>query len=152
MIMGCKPCIRDMRITVGTVVRLVASGTSFEEILQLYPYLESQDIRAAVAYAAWGSEERDHVEGSLPVDFGAPRRCGPHPAGLGGCAKRSARLRDYGMEMTYTWTIAWRPNGLPIENVGVIPYVPYTYTVNDLRQHGYGYAHALLTTILQHLS
>ena len=72
MIMGGKPCIRDMRITVGTVVGLVASGASFEEILQLYPYLESGDIRAAVAYAAWWSEERDHVERSLPVDFGAP--------------------------------------------------------------------------------
>jgi uncharacterized protein len=41
MIMGGKPCIRGMRITVGTIVGLVASGASFEEILQLYPYLES---------------------------------------------------------------------------------------------------------------
>src|SRR5277367_1252502 len=53
MIMGGKPCIRGMRITVGTIVGLVASGASFEEVLQLYPYLESEDIRAAVAYAAW---------------------------------------------------------------------------------------------------
>jgi uncharacterized protein (DUF433 family) len=53
MIMGGKPCIRGMRITVGTIVGLVASGASFEEIRQLYPYLESEDIRAAVAYAAW---------------------------------------------------------------------------------------------------
>jgi uncharacterized membrane protein (DUF4010 family) len=45
--------------TVGTIVGLVASGASFEEILQLYPYLESEDIRAAVAYAAWRSEERE---------------------------------------------------------------------------------------------
>ena len=59
MIMGGKPCIRGMRITVGTIVGLVASGASFEEILQLYPYLESEDIRAAVAYAAWRSEERE---------------------------------------------------------------------------------------------
>jgi uncharacterized protein (DUF433 family) len=44
--------LRGMRIMVGTVVGLVASGASFEEILQLYPYLESEDIRAAVAYAA----------------------------------------------------------------------------------------------------
>ena len=49
MIMGGKPCIRGMRITVGTIVGLVASGASFAEILQLYPYLESEDIRAAVA-------------------------------------------------------------------------------------------------------
>jgi len=44
LIMGGKPCIRGMRITVGTIVGLVASGASFEEILQLYPYLESEDI------------------------------------------------------------------------------------------------------------
>jgi len=49
MIMGGKPCIRGMRITVGTIVGLVASGASFEEILQLYPYLESEDIRPASA-------------------------------------------------------------------------------------------------------
>jgi uncharacterized protein (DUF433 family) len=45
----------DNRFAVG----LVASGASFEEILHLYPYLESEDIRAAVAYAAWRSEERE---------------------------------------------------------------------------------------------
>jgi uncharacterized protein (DUF433 family) len=44
MIMEAKPCIRGMRITVGTIVGLVASGASFEEILQLYPYLQSEDI------------------------------------------------------------------------------------------------------------
>jgi uncharacterized protein (DUF433 family) len=59
LIMGGKPCIRGMRVTVGTIVGLVASGASFEEILQLYSYLESEDIRAAVAYAAWRSEERE---------------------------------------------------------------------------------------------
>jgi uncharacterized protein (DUF433 family) len=59
LIMGGKPCIRGMRVTVGTIVGLVASGVSFEEILQLYSYLESEDIRAAVAYAAWRSEERE---------------------------------------------------------------------------------------------
>jgi hypothetical protein len=48
-----------MRITVGTIVGLVASGALFEEIVQLYPYLESEDIRAAVAYAAWRSDERE---------------------------------------------------------------------------------------------
>jgi uncharacterized protein (DUF433 family) len=59
MIMGGKPCIRGMRVTVGTIVGLVASGASFEEILRFYPYLESEDIRAAVAYAAWQTEERE---------------------------------------------------------------------------------------------
>ena len=50
--MGGKPCIRGMRFTVGTVVGLVAAGCSPEEILTAYPYLEAEDIPAALAYAA----------------------------------------------------------------------------------------------------
>lgn len=46
-----------MRVTVGTIVGLVASGHSFEDILRAYPYLEAEDIREALAYAAWRSEE-----------------------------------------------------------------------------------------------
>ena len=55
--MGGRPCIRGMRVTVGTVVGLVASGHSHEEILGLYPYLELEDISEALAYAAWRSDE-----------------------------------------------------------------------------------------------
>ncbi|GMV92059.1 MAG: hypothetical protein AMXMBFR82_18370 [Candidatus Hydrogenedentota bacterium] len=56
-VMGGKPCIRGLRVTVGTVVGLVASGHSSEEILRLYPYLEAEDIKEALSYAAWRSEE-----------------------------------------------------------------------------------------------
>lgn len=56
-IMAGKPCIRGMRVTVGTVVGLVASGRSDAEILAAYPYLEEDDIRQALAYAAWRVEE-----------------------------------------------------------------------------------------------
>jgi uncharacterized protein (DUF433 family) len=56
-VMGGKPCIRGMRVTVGTLVGLVASGRSFEEVLEAYPYLEVEDLRAALSYAAWRSEE-----------------------------------------------------------------------------------------------
>ncbi len=56
-VMGGKPCIRGLRVTVGTVVGLVAAGRSNEEILHLYPYLETADIREALAYAAWRVEE-----------------------------------------------------------------------------------------------
>lgn len=56
-VMGGKPCIRGMRVTVGTIVGLVASGYSNEDILKAYPYLEAEDIREALAYAAWRSEE-----------------------------------------------------------------------------------------------
>ena len=55
--MGGKPCIRDMRVTVGTVVGLLASGYSVEQILEAYPYLEQEDIMQALQYAAWRAEE-----------------------------------------------------------------------------------------------
>jgi uncharacterized protein (DUF433 family) len=57
--MGGKPCIRGMRVTVGTIVGLVASGHSVETILDAYPYLEAQDIQQALQYAAWRAEEID---------------------------------------------------------------------------------------------
>lgn len=56
-VMGGKPCIRGLRVTVGTIVGLVAAGRSRDEILQLYPYLEEPDIAAALSYAAWRAEE-----------------------------------------------------------------------------------------------
>lgn len=58
-VMGGKPCIRGMRVTVGTIVGLIASGHTKEEILELYPYLEAEDISEALAYAAWRVEEID---------------------------------------------------------------------------------------------
>jgi len=58
-VMGGKPCIRGLRMTVGTIVGLVATGAGFEEILDLYPYLEEADIKAALSYAAWRSQERE---------------------------------------------------------------------------------------------
>jgi uncharacterized protein (DUF433 family) len=51
-VMGGKPCIRGMRITVGTVLGLLASGHSEEAVLRAYPYLEREDIRAALTYAS----------------------------------------------------------------------------------------------------
>jgi len=49
---GGKPCIRWMRITVGDVLEYLASGMSEEEILEDFPYLEREDIRAVLAFAA----------------------------------------------------------------------------------------------------
>lgn len=62
--MAGKPCIRGMRVTVGTIVGLVAAGRSWSEILAAYPYLEEEDIRQALAYAAWRVEE---IELPLPA-------------------------------------------------------------------------------------
>ena len=61
-VMGGKPCIRGLRVTVGTIVGLMAVGKSREEILKLYPYIEEADINEALAYAAWRTEE---VEATL---------------------------------------------------------------------------------------
>jgi len=56
-VMGGKPCIRGLRVTVGTLVGLIATGHSIPEILKAYPYLEEEDIREALTYAAWRVEE-----------------------------------------------------------------------------------------------
>jgi uncharacterized protein (DUF433 family) len=55
--MGGKPCIRGLRVTVGTLVGLLAAGRSVQEILAAYPNLEPEDISEALAYAAWRVEE-----------------------------------------------------------------------------------------------
>jgi len=56
-VMGGKPCIRGQRVTVGMIIGLVASGKTTEQILALYPYLESEDVTQALRYAAWRAEE-----------------------------------------------------------------------------------------------
>ena len=59
-VMGGKACIRGMRVTVSLVVNLVANGMSADEIVDAYPYLESEDIRQALRFAAWLAEETVH--------------------------------------------------------------------------------------------
>ena len=56
-VMGGRACIRGMRVTVSLVVNLVANGMSLGEIIEAYPYLEPDDIRQALHYAAWLAEE-----------------------------------------------------------------------------------------------
>lgn len=51
-VMGGKPCIRGQRVTVGTVIGLLAAGRSRDDILKAYPYLEAEDIDQSLAYAA----------------------------------------------------------------------------------------------------
>jgi uncharacterized protein (DUF433 family) len=58
-VMGGKPCIRGMRVTVGTIVGLVDSGKTVDEVLTDYSHLEREDILAALSYAAWRVEERE---------------------------------------------------------------------------------------------
>lgn len=58
-VMGGKPCIRGMRVTVGALVGLMASGKSIDEVLAAYPYIEREDVLEALSYAAWRAEEKE---------------------------------------------------------------------------------------------
>jgi uncharacterized protein (DUF433 family) len=55
-VMGGKPCLRNLRVTVGTIVGLTAAGRSTADVLVAYPYLEREDILEALSYAAWRAE------------------------------------------------------------------------------------------------
>ncbi len=57
--MGGVPCIRSLRIPVATIMKAMAAGKSREEILDLYPDLESADLEEALTYAASALEERE---------------------------------------------------------------------------------------------
>ena len=58
-VMGGKACIRGLRVTAGMVLGLLAAGRGPAEIVEAYPYLEREDIDAALEYAAWRLEERE---------------------------------------------------------------------------------------------
>lgn len=58
-VMGGKPCIRGLRVTAGTLVGLIGSGRTIDEVLAAYPYLEREDVLEALTYAAWRAEERE---------------------------------------------------------------------------------------------
>lgn len=59
LVMGGKPCVRGLRVTVGTILGLLADGATSQEILGDYPYLEVEDIQAALAFATWRAEESE---------------------------------------------------------------------------------------------
>jgi uncharacterized protein (DUF433 family) len=58
-VMGGRPCIRGMRVTVATIVGLLAQGHSRQALLEAYPYLDPEDLSEALAYAAWRTMEVD---------------------------------------------------------------------------------------------
>lgn len=64
-VMGGKPCIRGIRVTVGMIVGQLGAGRTIEQLLVDYPYLDREDVLEAVRYAAWRAQERE-IE--LPVD------------------------------------------------------------------------------------
>ena len=93
--MGGKPCIRRMRVTVGSVVGLVAAGRTRDEILREYPYLEAEDIVEALSYAAWRAEGKSKF------------RCAGREAARGHkpVAKLVDRLARHGFETVHWSTI-----------------------------------------------
>ena len=58
-VMGGKPCIRGMRVTVGMILGNLGGGTSIEELLQGFPYLEREDVLEARRYGAWLAQARE---------------------------------------------------------------------------------------------
>lgn len=64
---GGRSCIRGMRITVSLILNLIADGMTREEILEAYPYLEPEDIQAALNYAAWLADESVYTVERVPV-------------------------------------------------------------------------------------
>jgi len=60
-VMGGKPCIRGMRVTVGTILGLLGAGHSIAEVLKSYPYLEEEDVREALQWASWRAQEHEVV-------------------------------------------------------------------------------------------
>ena len=64
---GGRACIRGMRITVSLILNLLANGMTREEILEAYPYLEPEDIQAALNYAAWLADESVYTVERVPT-------------------------------------------------------------------------------------
>lgn len=56
-VLNGQPCIRGMRIPVHQILDLLAAGQTADAILRAYPYLETDDIREAIAYGAWLARE-----------------------------------------------------------------------------------------------
>jgi len=62
-VMGGTPCIRNTRIPVSIILKLLAKGETPEQILTDYPELTEEDIQACLEYASWSVSET-----SLPVE------------------------------------------------------------------------------------
>ena len=58
-VMGGKPCIRGLRVTVGMIVGQIGAGRSIDQLLGDYPYLQREDVLEALRYAAWRAQERE---------------------------------------------------------------------------------------------
>ena len=66
-VMGGRAYIRGTRVTASLIVNLVANGMDAGEVVKAYPYVEAEDIRQALQYAAWLAEEEVHPLESVPA-------------------------------------------------------------------------------------
>ena len=66
-ILGGKPCIRSMRVSVALIVNLVANGMTVSEIIGEYPDVDEADIRQALRYAAWAAEDVVYLPASARI-------------------------------------------------------------------------------------
>jgi uncharacterized protein (DUF433 family) len=55
-----QPCIRNMRIPVSLIVKLISAGKTSDEIISDYPELEKEDIKQALEFAAWVTSEKTY--------------------------------------------------------------------------------------------
>lgn len=60
-VLGGKPCVRGLRISVGMIVQMVAAGKSVQQIVVEYPYLEAADVQQALEYSAALAESEYHL-------------------------------------------------------------------------------------------
>jgi len=60
-VMGGKPCIRGMRITVGAILMQIGEGLTIPEVLKEYPLLEEEDVYEALRYAVWAMGIREDL-------------------------------------------------------------------------------------------
>jgi uncharacterized protein (DUF433 family) len=60
-IMGGRACIRGMRITVSLILNLISNGMNTAQIVEEYPYLEEEDVRQSLQYAAWLADEQIQI-------------------------------------------------------------------------------------------
>jgi uncharacterized protein (DUF433 family) len=79
---GERACIRDARLAVSLLVNLVANGMSTDEITDAYPYVQAEDVRQALRYAAWraegGASSHTPVAPTRPLPAARNGRC-PNP-------------------------------------------------------------------------
>lgn len=60
-VMGGKPCIRNLRVTVGMILGNLGAGVTIDELLAVYPYLQREDVLEAMRYGAWLAQEREVI-------------------------------------------------------------------------------------------